>query len=300
MNAQQINCFLAVAETLSFSTAAQRLYLTQPTVSYQVKSLEKELDCRLFIRSTASTTLTETGRRLIGPARTILAGIQEAERIVRDGRGVQGTLRMLVPPTMILVEENTVFRPMIQALEAACGTAVKCQPMEAVPSEAAGAMARGEVDLMIVEQGAARAVSKLVRIHPLFVSAQYVMLHRSHPLADRSVICPEDLAGETVLLSNEDTCFSPAMREACARRCAAIAWRGIGSYKLALTFVSMNEGVCLSSLRMPLPEGVVIRDFDSGAPQNICLMGTKAMPIKVWEAAVFAVDHVFRGYGERR
>lgn len=52
MNDHQLLCFLTVSRTLNFTTAARELYCTQPALSYQIRSLEKELDLTLFERST--------------------------------------------------------------------------------------------------------------------------------------------------------------------------------------------------------------------------------------------------------
>lgn len=58
MNLFQLECFLAVASHLNFARAAEQLHVTQPTVSHQIRSLEKELGVSLFTRSTRSVALT--------------------------------------------------------------------------------------------------------------------------------------------------------------------------------------------------------------------------------------------------
>lgn len=62
MNDHQLLCFLTVSRTLNFTTAARELYCTQPALSYQIRSLEKELNSALFERSTTRVALTEAGR----------------------------------------------------------------------------------------------------------------------------------------------------------------------------------------------------------------------------------------------
>ena len=57
MNTTQLECFLAVADCLNFSKAAERLRLTQPAVSHQIKSLEDELEVELFNRSSKSVRM---------------------------------------------------------------------------------------------------------------------------------------------------------------------------------------------------------------------------------------------------
>lgn len=65
MNEHQLLCFLTVSRTLNFSAAARELYCTQPALSYQIRSLEKELDAALFRRTTTQVALTEAGRALL-------------------------------------------------------------------------------------------------------------------------------------------------------------------------------------------------------------------------------------------
>lgn len=64
MEFKQLEAFVAVVDYNSFSEAARHLYLTQPTVSAHVQSLEKELNSRLIVRTTKQLTITERGRQL--------------------------------------------------------------------------------------------------------------------------------------------------------------------------------------------------------------------------------------------
>ncbi len=73
MKLKQLEVFEAVADYKSFSKAAEKLYLTQPTVSVYISSLEKELNAKLFIRNTKETCVTEQGLRLYQYAREMLA-----------------------------------------------------------------------------------------------------------------------------------------------------------------------------------------------------------------------------------
>ena len=65
MNLKQLEAFVQVAEEGSFSKAAKELFLTQPTISAHIASLEKELNVRLFIRNTKEVSCPRTGRSYI-------------------------------------------------------------------------------------------------------------------------------------------------------------------------------------------------------------------------------------------
>lgn len=72
MNLKQLEAFVQVAEGGSFSKAAKELYLTQPTVSAHISSLEKELNVRLFVRNTKEVSLSDDGRELYKYARQMI------------------------------------------------------------------------------------------------------------------------------------------------------------------------------------------------------------------------------------
>lgn len=80
MNLKQLEAFVRVSERRSFSKAAKELFLTQPTVSAHISSLEKELDARLFVRNTKEVDLSEEGRKLYDYARQMV----DLERKIED------------------------------------------------------------------------------------------------------------------------------------------------------------------------------------------------------------------------
>ena len=72
MNLKQLEAFVEVAQSGSFSKAARKLFLTQPTISAHIAALEKELDVRLFVRNTKEVALSPDGQKLYTYARQIL------------------------------------------------------------------------------------------------------------------------------------------------------------------------------------------------------------------------------------
>ena len=80
MNTFQLSCFLAVAEYLNFTQAAQSLHVTHPAVSQQIRSLEKELNVKLFQRTTRSVKLTEEGKTFLNDAQQIMAISERAKK----------------------------------------------------------------------------------------------------------------------------------------------------------------------------------------------------------------------------
>src|SRR4051794_21993225 len=96
---RHLRYFLAVAEELSFTGAADRLHMAVSPLSAAIRQLERELGVPLLRRTTRSVELTEAGRRLLSDGAAALAAVDEAFANARAaGRGVLGTLRLGTTP----------------------------------------------------------------------------------------------------------------------------------------------------------------------------------------------------------
>ncbi|QSE92791.1 LysR family transcriptional regulator [Rhodococcus pseudokoreensis] len=95
MDLSDIRAFLAVAEELHFTRAAERLHMGQPPLSRTIKELERELGCQLFDRSTRSVTLTPQGHAFFQPAKKVVEAFYDARSAVTDiGPGSIGRVRI--------------------------------------------------------------------------------------------------------------------------------------------------------------------------------------------------------------
>jgi len=96
VDTQNLKAFIAVAQSHSFSAAADQLFLTQPAVSKRISLLEQQLDSRLFDRIGRQVTLTEAGQTLLPRAESIMRSIGEAKQEISDLQGqVRGRLKMV-------------------------------------------------------------------------------------------------------------------------------------------------------------------------------------------------------------
>ena len=86
MEIRQIEAFVAVAETGSFTAAGERVNLTQSTISQQIKALEEELGEALFLRGKRQAQLTEAGERLLPHARLMLGALDDIASSFRARR----------------------------------------------------------------------------------------------------------------------------------------------------------------------------------------------------------------------
>ena len=114
MNLKQLEAFAGVAETKSFSLTAKQLFLTQPTVSAHIASLEKELNTCLFVRSTKGVALSDDGKKLYAYAEQMLELEKKIrERFGQNGRFAGGVLRIAastIPSQYLLPDIMVRFR----------------------------------------------------------------------------------------------------------------------------------------------------------------------------------------------
>ena len=95
MQTRQLELFIAVSETLNFTAAARRYYITQAAVSQQIKSLEDELGFLLFERSNRRVALTVSGRAFLEDAKAIVQRTRDAVRRAKEaGAGTEMALRV--------------------------------------------------------------------------------------------------------------------------------------------------------------------------------------------------------------
>lgn len=125
MNTIQLECFLAVAESLNFARAAEQLHITQPAVTHQINSLETELGARLFIRTTRSVEMTPAGYSFFSDAQSILGMTAAAKNRIANhfpaqvspfniGCHVSTDYELLPPVIRQLKNERPQFHPLIK------------------------------------------------------------------------------------------------------------------------------------------------------------------------------------------
>jgi|GEM_PF-331799 Transcriptional regulator len=106
MELKQIQCFITLSEELSFSAAAEKLYISQPSLSRHIRNLEDELGIMLFMRDKRTVTLTDAGIQFLSSARSMIhasieiADTAESLRAGKRGKisiGYQSSARFVVP-----------------------------------------------------------------------------------------------------------------------------------------------------------------------------------------------------------
>ncbi len=215
---RELECFTAVAETLSFTRAAQNLRLAQPPLSRHVRALEDKLGTRLFERSGRRVALTPAGAVFHEETRSVLPRLlRAAEATRRFALGQTERLRLGFVSAVLGPELVAVLRSFREA-----HPAVQLAMRDAPPAEQLAALRRGELDGGFIGL-APREPAAGVRFVSWHREALMAYVPFGHPLATRSQIDLKDLAGEPMLAVSRDA--APAFASFVSDACAAAGFR---------------------------------------------------------------------------
>ncbi len=208
MELHQIRYFVAVGETGSFTRAAERERVTQPTLSEQVIKLEKALNVRLFDRLGRKVVLTEAGVELLGRAQAILAAVGEAERSVRDATE-GGRLRLGAIPTVapfLLPAAVTGFRKQHPGIH--------LHLVEDRTERLLAELLSGAIDLGLM---ALPISDERLHVEKLFTEPMVMALPTGHRLAKKPEVKLADVVDEPFILLDDMHCFGDQVLSFCRR-----------------------------------------------------------------------------------
>jgi DNA-binding transcriptional LysR family regulator len=172
MQLHQLRYFAAVADTRHFTRAAEREHVAQPSLSQQIRALERELGAELFHRARGHIALTDAGEALLPLARRILADTETARREVQEvARLRRGRVRLGAPPSLCA----SVVPDVLHAFHARY-PGVELLVHEDGSQDLVRILAAGELDLALIitplaGQGPALATAELLREDLVVVSS---------------------------------------------------------------------------------------------------------------------------------
>jgi DNA-binding transcriptional LysR family regulator len=240
MELRHLTYFLAVAERLNFSRAAEDLHVAQPAISQQIRALEEELDVKLFDRLGKRVALTEAGQALLPHARRILAAVEAAQNEVRERHTLtRGTVSLGAPTTVSthrLPGQLTRFKREYPGLEVTL--------REAGTESLLRLVVEGKLDLAIV---ATDVLPPEVEV-AAYLDEHYILaVSANHPLAKHRSARLADLAGEAFILFPEGYKLREVTLNACRRAGfePKVALDG-GAIQSALEFVAAGLGVAIA------------------------------------------------------
>ena len=189
---RQLEYLVALSQELHFRRAAERMNVTQPTLSVQLQHLEKDLGVALIERSHSGVMLTPLGREVAARAMKVLRGVQDIQDLAHiSANGFEGTIRLGVPPTL-----GPYLLPHIVPRLHAEYPSMNLYVREEKPVSLAEQLLSGKHDLAIVPMPITR--SDLV-IEKMFDEPLRLVCAPDHHLASKKVVTKTDLKSERVL-----------------------------------------------------------------------------------------------------
>ncbi len=208
MTLTELRYIVAVASERHFGRAAQRCFVSQPSLSAAVKNLEDELGVRIFERGKGDVLLTPTGEEIVAQARRVL---EEAERVKTLAR--QGSNPLLGPLRLGVI--HTVAPYLLPELVAALRHAAPQMPLDIEENLTVNLdqmLHAGFLDAAIV---ALPYDGPAIRTLPLYEEDFQVIVPNGHPWARRKSVRPDELAQENLLLLNVGHCFRDQVLDVC-------------------------------------------------------------------------------------
>lgn len=210
MNLKDLKYLVALADTGHFGRAAERTFVSQPTLSAQLKKLEEYLGVKLVERQPNNVQLTEVGKEVVVRARRMLGEGEEIIALARNNTDpLAGKLKMGLIPT---IGPYLLPRVMQKIRKALPNLSLMLYEHQTEPL--LKRLRDGEIDLGIM---ALPTAPDGLDVRELYKEAFTVALPNGHPLAGKPTIRAQDLKGHTLLLLEDGHCLRDQALEVCSR-----------------------------------------------------------------------------------
>ncbi len=208
MNLRDLKYLVAVAETQHFGRAAERCFVSQPTLSSQIKKLENQLGVTLFERTNRKVAVTPVGEEIISHARKSLGHATAIEQTARTHQDpLAGTLRIGSIPTLSPYLIPLIFRPMKTQFPK-----LRLLFSDEVTSSLERRLSAHEIDAALL---ATHSSEKGLEEMRLFDEPFWLVHPRDHPLYTKEEISRADLSKLEILLLSDAHCLSQQVMEVC-------------------------------------------------------------------------------------
>ncbi len=208
MTLTELRYIITLAHEKHFRKAAERCYVSQPTLSVAIKKLEEELDLTIFERSRTEVQVTPLGEKIIAQARKVLEEADVIKAIANEGKGQLNTpLRVgaiftigpyLFPHIIRHIKDSAPNMPLI--LE------------ENYTSVLRQKLRHGEIDVIVISLPFNEPNTEVL---DLYDEPFRILVPAAHPLAEKKSITKRQLEKEKVLLLGDGHCFRDQVLHAC-------------------------------------------------------------------------------------
>ena len=204
----QLEYIVAIDEYRHFATAAEKCFVTQPTLSMQIKKLEDELGVIIFDRSRQPVVPTDLGAKLIEQARMTLSATQRIKEIIQEEQQeVEGTLKIGIIPTLAPYLLPVFIGPYIRKYPA-----VKVEVEELVSEEIIRRLKRDMLDvgLFVTPYHDEKIVER-----PVFYEEMLVYAHPDSELLKKKEVGHEDIVTSDIWMLGNGHCFRKQVVNLC-------------------------------------------------------------------------------------
>lgn len=262
MNKSLLQLIVAISETRSFTSAGEKMNMTQPAVSRAVTALERELGVTLLIRDRRlGVALTPVGERIVRIFREILQGYDKVDQEIASEKGMEtGSVRIGAFPVAA-----SYFVPKIISH-------IKQQYPKLEFSILEGTIADIQewLDNRVIDVGLLIPSDKTTHSYPLYREGIYAVMRDDHPLSEKSIISPEDLREEPMLICKAG--YEPPVLQwfDSAGEEPNIKYI-LYNYRTALQMIAAGEGLAVMSelSLLDLPPGLILKRISPAAYRDI-------------------------------
>lgn len=268
MTLTQLEYIVAIDTYRHFNTAAQKCFVTQPTLSMQVQKLEDELGVKLFDRSKQPVMPTEIGAEVVAQARVVLREAQRLQNIITEQENsITGELNLAIIPTLspyllpLFVKSFTKKYPL-----------VKLRVREVVTEDILDGLKKQQYDAAIL---VTPIENSNLNVRVLFYEELLAYTGEDDVLSGKTVIAPEEIEPANLLLLEEGHCLRAQIYNLCELHQKDKAHRFdyvSGSLETLKKMVEKDSGVTilpeLATLDIPEERKHLLKHFTDPAPMR--------------------------------
>ncbi|WP_242140531.1 LysR family transcriptional regulator [Sphingomonas sp. TREG-RG-20F-R18-01] len=239
---EDLQTFLAVADQGSFSRAAERLALSQPSISNRVKRLEEKLNVRLLERTTRKVELTQHGRRLHERASITLRALRD---LLQEFHAETGMRRRQVEVAATMMIASVALAPILGSF-AEAHPDISVRLRDRIPDAAVAEVLDGECDMavMVLERS-----NPALAFEPLLADRCVAVTPLGHPLLQKGSATFAEVLRYSILSPDGHVALRRAIEEAAAARGLDITLsapaRGVTNVMTLLAMAAAGLGVCI-------------------------------------------------------
>lgn len=277
MNLRDLKYILAVAEQKSFVKASEQCFVSQPTLSMQIKKLEAYLGVKIFERNNKHVITTEVGRAIIAKAKTIIQEANAIEELARHTQnplagnfrlGAFPTLASYILPDLVPLISNALPDLRLILVEEKTETLVR-------------QLKKGLIDAALL---AAPIEDDFLASDLLFKDAFKLAVSSQHALSKKAHVTPSDLTNESLLLLDEGHCLRDQALQFCqlngtreeqnVRATSLETLRQMVRANTGITFMpeiairGQDSNICYIPFEAPQPERMICLVWRKTDPRN--------------------------------